>query len=179
MPTANPREELDVVNAADDPIATATRREVHEEALLHRAVHALLVDGDGRLVLQRRSRDKRTYPGLLTSTASGHVSAGEDPATAVRRELEEEMGVEGTGLEKAATTRVEDLRVGEREIVHVFVGEIEAQPDPAPDEVIDVVRATVDEVRGWIVDDPGRLADSFVPVFEAVEDRVRELAEAR
>lgn len=179
MPTANPREPLDVVNEADEPISTATRREVHEEALLHRAVHALLVDGDGRVVLQRRSRGKRTYPGLLTSTASGHVSAGEAPATAVVRELVEEVGVEGSNLEKAATTRVEDLRVGEREIVHVFVGRIEAEPEPDPDEVMELLRASPGQVRAWVDEDPGRLADSFVPVFEAVEDRLGELAGAR
>lgn len=172
MPKANPREELDVVTENDDPISTATRREVHEEVLLHRAVHVLLVGPDGDLLLQRRSLDKRTYPGLLTSSASGHVPAGEEPRKAARRETEEELGVTPPALDRVERLQIEDLDVGEREIVHVFLGRFDQRPKLTPDEdeVAETRWASLATVETWIEEDPGRLAGSFVPVLEAVRD---------
>lgn len=180
MPTANPREILDVVNENDEPISTATRREVHEEALLHRAVHVLLGDGTGRVILQRRSRDKRTYPGLLTSSASGHVPAGEAPHKAARREVEEELGLVAPDLERIGSVHVEDLDVGEREIAHVFAGTLDAGAElaPDPDEVLEVHRVSPATIRAWLTEDPGRLAATFVPVFERFEDEIQAHAGA-
>lgn len=174
MPTADPRETLDIVNENDEPIATATRREVHEEALLHRAVHVLLVGPDDRVLLQRRSLDKRTYPGLLTSSASGHVPAGQAPREAARRETVEELGVEPPALEHVDRLQVEALDMGEREIVHVFVGRFDEAPELSPDEdeVAEVHWASLETIDTWLTDDPGRLASTFVPVYEAVEDRL-------
>lgn len=174
MPAADPREELDVVNENDEPIATATRREVHEEALLHRAVHVLLTDDDERLLLQRRSMDKRTYPGLWTSSASGHVPSGVPPIGAARREASEELGIDPPAMGPVGTVRVEELDVGEREIVHVFLGSYDGEVDPDPAEVVETGRFEPQTVAGWLEDDPGRLADTFVPVFEHVADRLLE-----
>lgn len=180
MPTANPRETLDVVNANDEVVSQAPRREVHEEALLHRAVHVLLVDGEGRVLLQRRSMDKRTYPGLLTSSASGHVPAGEEPRQTARREVEEELGLTPPELEPIGRLQVEDLDLGEREIVHVFAGRSppDAKVEPDPDEVASVRWARPSTIRGWIEEDPGRLAGSFITVYEHVEDEIRARADA-
>lgn len=174
MPAANPREELNVVNENDEPIGTATRREVHEETLLHRAVHVLLTDGEGRVLLQRRSMDKRTYPGLWTSSASGHVPAGEPPIAAARRETSEELGIEPPAMGPVGTVRVEELEIGEREVVHVFLGRYEGEVDPDPSEVAETDRFDPETVVAWIEDDPGRLADTFVPVLEHVADRLVE-----
>jgi 16S rRNA (adenine1518-N6/adenine1519-N6)-dimethyltransferase len=180
MPAADPDEPVQLVDEDDDPAGTAPRSRVHEEALLHRAVHVLLVDEGGRLVLQRRSQAKRTYPGRLTSSASGHVDAGEDPDEAARRELAEELGVEAD-LDHAGILRVEDLDAGEREIVHAYTGTLPegVRVDPDPDEVREVLHAPLAEVRAWVEDEDPVLADSFRPVYVYVEDRIAALAEAR
>lgn len=177
MPKPNPREVLDIVNEADEPIATATRREVHEEALLHRAVHVLLMDPEGRVLIQRRAMGKRTYPGLWTSSASGHVPAGQPLIEAARRETREELGIDPPALKPVGTVRVDALEVGEREIVHAFVGRLEdtVAPEPDPDEVVETQWVQPSMVRAWLVDDPGRFAGTFPPVWEHLEERVDAL----
>ena len=89
---SNPDELFDVVDANDRVVRQAPRHEVHAQGLLHRAVHVLIHDGQGRLFLQRRSKAKDTFPGCWDCSCTGHLDAGEDYETAARRELAEELG---------------------------------------------------------------------------------------
>jgi isopentenyl-diphosphate Delta-isomerase len=97
MPThvkAADREEwFDVVDERDEVIRRATRREVHASGWRHRAVHVLVFDAAGRVLLQKRSMLKDLSPGKWDSSCSGHVDAGEDYDSAAVRELKEEIGV--------------------------------------------------------------------------------------
>lgn len=93
MLAQDPNEVFDVVDAADRVIGRATRGEVHARRLLHRAVHVFLFNLAGELLLQRRSALKDEYPLCWTSSASGHLDAGEDYAAAAVRELREELGI--------------------------------------------------------------------------------------
>src|SRR5262249_54572755 len=71
----------------------APRSVVHANHWLHRAVHIFVFNSKGELLVHRRSATKDEAPLKLTSSASGHLSAGEDYATAAVRELEEELGL--------------------------------------------------------------------------------------
>lgn len=87
-------EYFDVVDESDRPVRRATRREVHANGWLHRAVHILVFNASGELFLQKRSLRKDVSPGLWTVSCSGHVDAGEDYDTAAQRELGEELGLQ-------------------------------------------------------------------------------------
>ncbi|MBX3274577.1 MAG: NUDIX domain-containing protein [Sandaracinaceae bacterium] len=84
-----------------------SRAECHDARLPHRSVQVVLYDSAGRVVLQRRHQDKRTWPGAWDVAASGHVEEPDypDPTrpdddldavydAVARRELAEELGVE-------------------------------------------------------------------------------------
>ena len=71
-------EYFDVVDLADRVIGRATRNEVHQKGLYHRAVHVLVFNSQGQLFLQKRSASKDTFPGKWDSSASGHLCAGEE-----------------------------------------------------------------------------------------------------
>ena len=84
---------LDIVDESNRVIGRAPRAEVHREGHRHRSVHILLVDGRGRVFVQRRSPAKDTNPGLWDTSAAGHVDSGERSPDAACRELHEELGV--------------------------------------------------------------------------------------
>ncbi len=84
---------FDVVDEADQVTGQATRGEVHAGKLLHRAVHVLVFNKRGDLLLQQRSMLKDAHPGVWDSSVSGHLDAGEDYPAAALRELAEEMGI--------------------------------------------------------------------------------------
>jgi isopentenyl-diphosphate delta-isomerase type 1 len=92
--TDRSQELLDLVDREGNAIGTATRERVHGEGLLHRAVHAIVWDGSGRILLQLRSSTKASCPGLWDTSVGGHVGAGEVPLDALLRECREEIGLE-------------------------------------------------------------------------------------
>ncbi|WP_419932479.1 NUDIX hydrolase [Candidatus Poriferisodalis sp.] len=88
-------EHLDVVDEVGRYVRTAPRDEVHERGEWHRVFHCQIVtlrDGVPTAVLQRRSRSKAAFAGLIDISAAGHLAAGETPLDGVR-ELEEELGI--------------------------------------------------------------------------------------
>lgn len=84
---------FDVVDEQDRVLGRAPRSVVHRHHLLHRAAHIFLFNPRGELLVQLRSEWKDEYPLCYTSSASGHLGAGESYDEAAPRELEEEIGV--------------------------------------------------------------------------------------
>ncbi|MEV8097062.1 NUDIX domain-containing protein [Kitasatospora sp. NPDC085879] len=94
----NPAEELlDVVDAQDRVVGTATRAEVYRDGLTHRCVFILVRDPQGRIFVHRRTDTKLFAPGAYDCFVGGVVGSGESYAEAAVREAEEELGV--TGIE--------------------------------------------------------------------------------
>ena len=89
-------EYFDIVNACDEVVGRALRRDVHAQKLWHRAVHILVFDSAGRVFVQKRSMLKDMSPGLWDSSCAGHVDSGEDYDAAAVRELGEELGIRAT-----------------------------------------------------------------------------------
>lgn len=87
-------EELfDVVDQNDRVLTQAPRSQVHAQKWLHRASHIFVFNSKGELLIHRRTVTKDECPLMYTSSASGHLSAGEGYETAAVRELEEELGL--------------------------------------------------------------------------------------
>lgn len=60
----------------------------------HLVVHICVFDRAGRLLIQRRSPEKRSWPGLWDLSAGGCAQVGESSQAAAERELFEELGLE-------------------------------------------------------------------------------------
>jgi 16S rRNA (adenine1518-N6/adenine1519-N6)-dimethyltransferase len=152
-------EVFDVVDENDVVQRAETRRVVHVNNLIHRAVHMILRDASGAILLQKRSMWKDRNPGLWDSSAAGHVDSGETYAEAARRELQEELGLPCPEL-----TLIGKLTpCGETgwEFIEVFVGRHEGPVFPAPMELETTAFFPIDQIRDWARNVPG----DFSPVF--------------
>jgi isopentenyldiphosphate isomerase len=84
---------LDLVNENDEVIGEVWKSEtVGNPKLIFREVGILIYDDKRRLLLQRRSVKKKTYPGYWIISAGGHVHKGENPEKEAHKELLEEIG---------------------------------------------------------------------------------------
>lgn len=84
---------LDIVNDQDEVIGQAERDEVHAKGLVCRLVYVVFYTPGGNIILQKRSDTKKNDAGKLTTTVSGHVSAGQTYLDAAVRETLEEAGI--------------------------------------------------------------------------------------
>ena len=103
---------VDIVDDDDIVIATVTRSEMRSRRLQHRSVGIAVISTDGRLLIHRRSLAKDIWPGWWDIAAGGVVAAGETYEAAARRELEEELGIEGD-VEYLGQSRYVDDNVAE------------------------------------------------------------------
>ncbi len=75
---------------------TVERGEAHRAGILHRTAHVWLIReeaGRTQVLLQKRSRNKDSFPGLYDTSSAGHIPAGAEPLASALRELEEELGL--------------------------------------------------------------------------------------
>ena len=151
-------ERFPVVDEHDRKIGDASRSEVHENNLRHRAVHVLIFNQKGEVLLQKRSPWKDRHPSLWDSSAAGHVNADEEYDTTARRELAEELGVE-MELNRVAKIPASE-RTGE-EFVWLYSGQSEG-PFHFPWAEIDAVQFfPVPVVDKWNAQKPEEFAPGF------------------
>ena len=85
---------LDLVDAENRVVGTVPRAQVHgDPALRHRAVHVMVYDRRGALLLQKRAAGKDIAPGLWDTSVGGHLAVGESYPAAAVREAREELGL--------------------------------------------------------------------------------------
>lgn len=90
----NEEEMLPLVDEDGRITGAATRRECHSGSkLLHPVVHLHVFDSHGGLYLQKRPLWKDIQPGKWDTSVGGHIDLGENVDMALRREVEEELGI--------------------------------------------------------------------------------------
>lgn len=72
---------------------TKMKSEAHKDGSWHRAVHCIIYNSKGKMLIQQRAKDKMLYANLWDISAAGHVGAGEEPIISCMREVEEELGL--------------------------------------------------------------------------------------
>ena len=161
------REMLPVVDRHDRQVGLAPRGEIHRRGLLHRAVHVLVFDQEGRLYLQLRSQNKDTHPGKWTSSASGHVDPGESYLQAARRELAEELGLE---LELTPLGYIPACPATENEFSQVYRALATEPPRPDPQEIARGRFFSLAQARR-LARDRSRAAPCLEPVLALLESQ--------
>ncbi len=153
-----PEEIFDIVDDQDHVIGQMPRSEVHRRKLLHRAVSIFVFDSRGRLLLQQRSATKDEYPLRYTSSASGHVSAGEDYDETAPRELEEELGLT-TPVERLAKFSAGSETANEFTVLYRTITDIPPQFDPG--EIAGGAFYEMTEIDEWLAREPQEFSPPF------------------
>ena len=91
MPDPVSEERFDICDEEGRPTGeTIGRTRAHREGIAHRTVHIWIArrrEGRYEVLLQKRSREKDSFPGLWDTSSAGHISAGDEPLPSALREL--------------------------------------------------------------------------------------------
>ena len=139
----NNEEIFPVVDENGTTVGKATRGECHSGSkLLHPVVHLHLFDSSGRIYLQQRPLWKDIQPGKWDTAVGGHIDYGETVDAALRREMQEELGLTDLSVEFLLKYVFESER--ERELVHVFRATYDGDVRPSDE---------LDGGRFWLLDE--------------------------
>src|SRR5450830_208886 len=83
---------VDIVDEDLNILYVISKQEAHEKGLLHKCVIAEVINSKGEMMLIKPYSYKQDA-GQYVSPVGGHVSAGETDEEALRREVQEEIGM--------------------------------------------------------------------------------------
>ncbi|MEG0024515.1 MAG: 16S rRNA (adenine(1518)-N(6)/adenine(1519)-N(6))-dimethyltransferase RsmA [Akkermansia sp.] len=155
---------LDVVDSQNQVIGQKTRKEIHEGNLTHRAVHILVRNKHGAILLQKRSPWKDRHPGVWDSSAAGHVDAGESYMEAAKRELHEELGIDDIELHEVA--HFEPNEQNGMEHVQLLVAGYSGKTRFPAAEIEAVQWFAPELITAWLARRPNDFASSFRQCWE-------------
>jgi 16S rRNA (adenine1518-N6/adenine1519-N6)-dimethyltransferase len=169
----DPNDLLAVVDENDEPVTPRNRATIHRDNLLHRAVHILLVNSRGELLLQKRSFRKDRFPGCWDSSASGHVDAGESYADCAARELQEEIGARANLVELATVSASAETGY---EFIQIFGGTHDGPFHWNTHEIETGGFFPLEMIDQWIKVRPADFASGFVECYTIVRSTLATLA---
>ncbi|HEY7037748.1 MAG TPA: isopentenyl-diphosphate Delta-isomerase [Methylomirabilota bacterium] len=164
-----------LVDEGNNVVGTMPKGEVHQARTpLHRAFSSFVFRArDRHLLLQQRSRKKRTWPLMWSNSCCGHPGPGESNVDAARRRLRYELGLDPTLLEEVAPYRYCFTRDGtmENEICPILVGLVDREPLINPDEVeavrwtewtvfLDAIDRSPEQYSEWCIEEARILANT-------------------
>ncbi|MGY0003433.1 isopentenyl-diphosphate Delta-isomerase [Micromonospora sp. I033] len=159
--TARESHLVELVDDGGRVVGEATVAAAHQPpGRLHRAFSVLLVDPEGRILLQQRAAVKTRFPLRWANACCGHPLPGQSLVEAANRRLAEELGVEPVDLTEVGVYvyYAEDPATGrvEFEYDHVLRADVPADLAirPDPDEVATLRWADPRELEADLDVDP-------------------------
>ena len=138
---------------------------------LHRAISVVIYDNKGRMLLQKRSENKPTWPLFWSNACCTHPLKGETYKKAAKRRLKEEMGILSDLKEvfrfiyKAKFDKV----WGELEYDTVFIGRYTGKVSPSPEEAADYKWIPINE----LMKDVKENRDIYTPWFKIILGKLK------
>lgn len=131
-------EQLILVDSDDREIGSLAKADAHlGRGTLHRAFSVFVFNPAGELLVQQRAKSKPLWPSCWSNTCCSHPRLGETIDHAVRRRLQEELGLQAkmAFLFKFQYQAQYDVHSAEHEVCWVYAGRSATRPHPNFNEV--------------------------------------------
>lgn len=127
-----------LVDKNNNVLGTSPKLAAHNaNTPLHRGFSVFLFNSKGELLLQQRSKKKKTFPLVWSNSVCGHPKLNESNADAAKRKLSEELGIDGVEVFEILTDyqyKVEMNGIWENEICPILVCFTDKKPIINKDE---------------------------------------------
>lgn len=133
-----------------------------------------LTNSKGEILLQQRSPRIDSWPNKWDQTAAGHVDEGENYAIAAKRELLEEMGIDGVELTPVTKIYTEETYgdATRKRFNTIFIGKYDGEVKIDNDEVSGYKWIMPEELNQQMKDTPEEFTSGFILAYEAYKDSI-------
>ena len=177
------------VNERDEVLGPLSKLEAHRgPGAFHRAFSLLLFNSKGEMLLQRRSMDKVTFPGVWANACCSHplhaeAELDEENAMGVKRaavrKLEQELGISPSQVSEDDMTFMTKMRYAsrmnaewiEREIDHILVMTADVELNPNPNEVAEVMWVDHEALEAMLIEER-EPENAVAPWFRSIAARI-------
>jgi len=177
------------VNERDEVLGSLSKLEAHRgPGAFHRAFSLLLFNSKGEMLLQRRSMDKVTFPGVWANACCSHplhaeAELDEENAMGVKRaavrKLEQELGISPSQVSEDDMTFMTKMRYAsrmnaewiEREIDHILVMTADVELNPNPNEVAEVMWVDHEALEAMLIEER-QPENAVAPWFRSIAARI-------
>jgi len=177
------------VNERDEVLGPLSKLEAHRgPGAFHRAFSLLLFNSKGEMMLQRRSMDKVTFPGVWANACCSHplhaeAELDEENAMGVKRaavrKLEQELGISPSQVSEDDMTFMTKMRYAsrmnaewiEREIDHILVMTADVELNPNPNEVAEVMWVDHEALEAMLIEER-QPENAVAPWFRSIAARI-------
>ncbi len=176
-----------IVDKQDNVIGSETKRNCHwGSGIRHRAFSVLIFDSQGRLLVQKRSAEKITFPGVWANSCCSHPldmksenDGSEGVENAARRKLDQELGIPLEITETWSFHHIGKMEYScrwdkdwiEREIDHIMVVQADTEVNHNENEISDVLWVDPLEI-GRMMEGNGKWNDEVVaPWFRLIWEK--------
>ena len=177
------------VSEMDQVIGPISKLDAHSGVgSLHRAFSVLLFNSNKELLLQHRSMDKVTFPGVWANSCCSHPlhsdeEMDEKNAMGVKRaavrKLEQELGISPESISMDDFVFMTKMRYSsrmnqewiEREVDHILVIQADVEVHPNPNEVSEIMWVDQDQLEMMLLEErPAN--EAIAPWFRCIAARV-------
>lgn len=153
---------VDVVDENSAVLETVTKQTAHQRGVLHKTVISEIIDSKGRWLFVKQSKDRQDA-GQYVSPVGGHVVSGETEEQALKREANEEVGLQDGFKFDLVGRAVFNRHVLGRQENHYFIQfKIYSDAEPVLNhESESYIYLTEEELRDEIKNHPERFGDAF------------------
>jgi len=128
-----------LVDENNNQVDTVSKTTVHtKDTPLHRGFSLFVFNFKKEILLTKRAKTKKTFPGVWTNTVCGHPQADEEVIDAARRRLRDELGMIVENIEFVSDYRykfTDKNGIVENEICPILIAYSDQSPAPNNSEV--------------------------------------------
>lgn len=158
-------EYLDIVNDKDIVIAKDSKENIFKNGLKHnvRVINIFLFNSKGELLVPKRSRNRKLFPGCFDFSCGEHVISGEDYDYAAVRGLKEELRLSNIKLIELGKLTPKD---GVNCFMKVFKVVYDDKIKYDHEGIESIKFYSLEEVRKMLNEIPEKFKPDFKPVFK-------------
>ena len=161
-------EYLDLVDENDNVIGKEDRDIIYKNNWRNfRVINIMIFTSDNKIIVPKRSANRRVFPNCYDCSVGGHVASGESYEQAAYREVEEELGITNVTLQEIAYFKPYDIDTSAFSKMYKLVYDKELNYDK--DGIQAIYYMTKEEISKLIEQDPTQFKGDYPKFFKWME----------